>query len=112
VPCVFQVWIKKKDKREVPKKLVPYKYTFVKKDQPHDISFRRVGGTAGTIDKNTKSKSPQSHHFIKFEDDLLTDELFEKMKNINFKNKHNTVGPLSISKQELIREFNSIIQKE
>ena len=109
-PCVFKVWKKKKEKRDVPKKFVPYKYTFVKKEQPHDISFRRVGGTAGTIDRNTNDKSPQSHHFIKFEDNLLTDELLEKIKNINFKNKYNTVGPLSISKQELIHEFNLIIK--
>ena len=112
VPCVFQVWVKKNTQRKVPKKLFPYKYTFVKKEKPHDISFRRVGGTAGTIDRNTNDKSPQSHHFMKFEDNLLTDELFEKIKNINFKNKYNTVGPLSISKQELIREFNLIIHKE
>ena len=31
VPCVFQIWIKKKTQRSVPKKLTPNKYTFVKK---------------------------------------------------------------------------------
>ena len=108
VPCVFQIWIKKKEKRIVDKKITPNKYTFVKKGEIHDISFRRVGINAGVIDRKTETKSIQSHYFIKF-DIELTDDLFNKLKNINYESKDYTCGPKSISKQELIKEFNKVI---
>jgi hypothetical protein len=107
VPCVFQIWVKKDTERIAPPKLVPNKYKFVKKEEKHDISFRRVGVNAGDIGRNTEKKSTQSHYFIKF-DTILTDELFDKLSNINHSGKDNTVGPKSISKQELIKEFNLI----
>jgi len=108
VPCVFQIWVKKDTPRIVPKKLVPTKYKFVKKDEPHDISFRRVGVYAGTIDRQTEKKSTQSHYFIKC-DNILTNKLFTRLSNINYNCKDHTVGPKSISKQELMKEFNMII---
>ena len=39
----------------------------------------------------------------------LTDELFNELTNIDYNCKHNTCGPKSISKQELMKEFNNII---
>tara|TARA_Y100000590_G_C15512332_1_gene935884 strand:+ start:83 stop:229 length:147 start_codon:yes stop_codon:yes gene_type:complete len=45
--------------------------------------------------------------FIKFDIDL-TDVLFNKLKNIVFNCKNNTCDPKSISKQELIKEFNKL----
>jgi len=107
VPCVFQIWIKKGIDRILPKKLSPNNYKFVKKTDSHDISFRRVGINAGDIDKETEKKSIQSHYFIKF-DIELTDELFNKLTKIKYESKDNTCGPKSISKQELIKEFNKI----
>lgn len=107
VPCVFQIWEKRKESRTVIEKLIPNKYSFVKKDEEPDIAFRRVGVNAGNIDKNIDDKSIQSHYFIKFED-LLTDELYEKFSKLNFSCSSNTVGPKSISKQELIKEFNVV----
>ena len=105
VPCVFQIWEKKVFDRYIPEKLKPKGYQFVKQNENPDISFRRVGVYAGKIDRDTESKSFQSHYFIKFEQDL-TDEVFETLASINFQSKNNTVGPKSISKQELIKEFN------
>lgn len=104
VPCVFQIWVKKTTKRSKPVKLVPKNFSFVKKDDNPDISFRRVGVYAGKIFKEIEDKSPQSHYFIKF-DNKLTDELFVKLSNITYASKNNTCGPKSISKQELIKEF-------
>ena len=106
VPCIFQIWIKKNILREKPKKLNPSKYQFVKKEE-HDIAFRRVGVYAGKIYKNTKDKSVQSHYFIKF--DELTDDLYNKLSNVEFMDGSKTVGPKSISKQELIKIYNAII---
>ena len=108
VPCVFQIWIKKDTNRKVEEKLIPNKYKFVKKEEEHDISFRRVGINAGDIDIQTEKKSIQSHYFIKF-DKQLTEELFNKLTKINYDCKNNTCGPKSISKPELIKEFNKVI---
>ena len=107
VPCVFQIWIKNEIYRTQPQKLFPNKYTFVKKEDNHDICFRRVGIYAGKIDRNTETKSIQSHYFIKFEN-KLTDEKYTELSKINYRSKDDTVGPKSISKQELIKEFNEI----
>jgi predicted RNA methylase len=105
VPCIFQIWIKKNEDRNIPEKAYPIKYKFVKKVDNHDISFRRVGIYAGKIDINTDDKSEQSHYFIKF-DDEFTPELLKTLSEINYTSKDYTVGPKSISKQELIKEFN------
>ena len=106
VPCIFQIWIKHKQKRVLPQVLKPKNFKFVKKEEEHDVSFRRVGVYAGKIDTNTNDKSTQSHYFIKFND--FNDELYEKLKKIDFYSANNTVGPKSISKPELIKEFNKI----
>jgi predicted RNA methylase len=108
VPCVFQIWLKKEFPRIVTKKLVPHGFTFVKKEEDHDISFRRVGVNAGAISKETQDKSIQSHYFIKFEIPF-TDELFDKISAIQFTSSENTCGPKSISKQELMKEFNMVL---
>ena len=108
VPCIFQIWIKKDINRILPNKLIPNKFKFVKKNDNHDISFRRVGVNAGKINTITNDKSIQSHYFIKFEIEL-SDLLFNKLNNIYYNCKNNTCGPKSISKQELIEEFNKII---
>jgi len=117
VPCIFQIWQKKDTKRLVNKKLEPINFKFVEKPEnldnveeskKPDISFRRVGVNAGTIDININEKSIQSHYFIKFTNNKNKNENLEKLKNIKF-NFDNTVGPKSISKQEIIDEFNKFI---
>lgn len=107
VPCVFQIWKKKKIPRIIPEKEDPKKFRFVSKNEEHDISFRRVGVYAGKINKDTSNSSIQSHYFIKFLNDNI-DENIDKLKNIKF-DFNNTVGPKSINKQELIKEFNKYL---
>lgn len=107
VPCIFQIWQKKDHNRAVADKLVPTHFLFVDKDVNPDISFRRVGVNAGKIDTNI-DKSIQSHYFIKFTNGKSVEENVDKLKNIHF-DFNNTVGPKSISKQELIKEFIRIL---
>ena len=106
VPCIFQIWEKRDFKREKTEKIIPKNFKFVKKDQNPDLAFRRVGVNAGNVFKIIENKSIQSHYFIKFTD--FTNELYEKIEKINYKSKDYTAGPMSISKQELISEFNKI----
>lgn len=108
VPCVFQIWKKKKTKRTIPDKIKPINFKFVDKTENHDISFRRVGVYAGKIDTKTCDKSIQSHYFIKFINNKSVNDNIKLLEKINF-DFNNTVGPKSISKQELIKEFNKYI---
>jgi len=109
VPCVFQIWEKKNILRELPAILEPIGFSFVQKnDSPH-ISVRRVGVNAGTIDKNSSSKSEQSHYFITFSSNKSLDTNLNKLKKLKF-DFNNTVGPKSISKQELIKQFNELLK--
>jgi hypothetical protein len=109
VPCVFQIWEKKSHTRNVTEKQKPKNYAFVKKIDNPDISFRRVGVNAGTIDVNSQDKSEQSHYFIKFGHTFST-KLMEDIKNIQYPGKDHTVGPKSISKQEIIKQFNQLFE--
>jgi predicted RNA methylase len=108
VPCVFQIWEKKDVNRIVIEKLEPINFTFVGKTENPDISFRRVGVNAGTISINIDEKSIQSHYFIKFINGKNIAQNLEILKSIQF-NHNNTVGPRSISKQELINKFNQLL---
>ena len=68
----------------------------------------------GNISTEYNDKSIQSHYFIKFnlneKDGKDINELINNLKNIKFE-LNNTVGPKSISKQELIKkEFNKYLE--
>lgn len=108
VPCIFQIWQKMDTNRIICEKIEPINFTFVDKTQNPDISFRRVGVNAGAIDKNIQEKSIQSHYFIKFTNNKSIDENIQCLSAITY-DFNNTVGPKSISKQELITKFNPIM---
>ena len=108
VESVFQIWEKKEVLRTILKNEEPFNFVFVGKTKNPDISFRRVGVNAGIIDVNIDTKSVQSHYFIKFKNDKSIHDNIDVLKEVQF-NHNNTVGPRSISKQELIKEFNKYI---
>jgi hypothetical protein len=117
VPCVFQIWEKRDNDREIMEQQIPNKnYRFVKINEDPDISFRRVGVYAGKIDRIIENKSPQSHYFIKFTPDTPFtveeyNKLYDEIAGLQFDCKNNTVGPKSISKQEVICLLNPIFDK-
>jgi len=110
VPCVFQIWEKREMDRDVSHRLEPEGFEFVKRDgEPiSDISFRRVGVNAGTIDMEWREKSEQSHYFIRFTNGVDLLKNIQRVRRAEFLF-NNTVGPKSISKQELIREWNKCL---
>lgn len=97
IPCVFQVYIKKDIKREKSEKLKPKNFSFVKKEYAK-LSVRRVGVNAGKASLDT-NKSKQSHYFI---DTDNPEKLVKKINELKWAH-NNTVGPRSISKNELIK---------
>jgi hypothetical protein len=108
VPCVFQIWQHKNETRNSIIKVKPLYFKFVNKEDNPDISVRRVGVNAGSIMKEINDKSTQSHYFIKFTNNKTIEQNIEKLKLLQFEF-NNTVGPKSISKPELINEFNKLL---
>jgi len=108
VETIFQIWEKKSTNRIVNEKMIPVNFIFVGKTENPDISFRRVGVNAGTIDININEKSIQSHYFIKFTNQKSIMDNINKLSTIKY-DFNNTVGPKSISKQELIYKFNPLL---
>jgi len=108
VEAVFQIWEKNTTNRVVNEKLEPIHFVFVEKTANPDISFRRVGVNAGNIDTKIDEKSIQSHYFIKFTNGKSITENIKQLCKITY-DFNNTVGPKSISKQELIKEFNEVL---
>ena len=109
VPCVFQIWQKKDINREKLEILYPINFKFMKKNDNPDLSVRRVGVNAGNVSQIIDDKSEESHYFIKFIEKKISDDIISKLNSITFECCNFTVGPKSISKQELIKEFNPIL---
>ena len=108
VPCVFQIWEKRPTNRAAKQVLEPLNFRFVEKTAQPDISFRRVGVNAGVIDTNIEQKSIQSHYFIQFTNGKSITDNIQNLSVITY-DFNNTVGPKSISKQELICKFNPLL---
>lgn len=112
VPCVFQIWEKKNIKREIESKVEPVGYKYVKKENGYHIAFRRVGVNAGKCYlKDEKDCSIQSHYFIQFQENYLENLQVIMIKINNYVFPSNTVGPRSLSKTEVNRVINQILEE-
>ena len=105
IKTVFQIWVRKDKLRKIPKKLIPAPwYSFVKKEDS-DISIRRVGSNIGHVKIREDIDNINTHWFIKTKNIKNISELLIKLNSINY-NKDNNVGALSISKQDIIKNYN------
>lgn len=103
VPCVFQVWKKASMERTIPRSLEPTGFIFCKKQENPDFAIRRVGVYAGKLIITSSSLSEQSHYFVRLTG-MKKKDFQEKMKHVVFEH-DNTVGPRSISKQEILEKL-------
>lgn len=107
VPCVFQIWEKKEEDREIESHDKPDWFEYTTSDDA-DFSFRRVGVYAGKVSKDT-TLSKQSHYFIKITDDNKNiDDIIDLFESIEWEF-DNSVGPKSISKYELHAKLNELV---
>lgn len=105
VPCVFQIWVKCKKDRKLPKQEGSSIIEFTTKDKA-DIAVRRAGGKAGQILEGL-NHTESSTYFIK----LLHKDALLCIKLIDTKVAEDTAGVKSISKQEIIKQTNNIMRK-
>lgn len=108
IKTVFQIWIKKDRARRVAVKITPASWYSFDKKKNSDISIRRVGSKIGFVKLCEESDNTNTHWFIKINSSTGDiGELLGKLNSIRF-NKENNVGPLSISKQDIIKKYNSL----
>ena len=111
VPCTFQVWEKTEQKRQKVEPLTSSVHLdFVDKISQAKYAFRRVGGLAGNLYDTSdtgRSMSAPSHYYIN-----CSDEVAKKIRELEwgyYSSKYDTAGNPSISKSELIKALNKIM---
>ena len=109
VPCVFQIWVKKDTQRKPIVNVKPLKFRYVKPGEDYHIAFRRVGARAGKchLKDETKTFNKHTHHFILFDftDACKIVNVVNKINKYTFPT-NNTVGPKSLSKNEINEVIN------
>lgn len=104
VPCVFQVWEKRKTPRTT--KMGPLThpdFAFCAAAEA-DFAIRRVGGLAGKLIENFGGYSAASHYYLKSNIDVA--QCKRTMQAANWDDvRHLTAGNPSISKRELVRLY-------
>lgn len=108
VPCVFQIWKKMPYNRKIIIPQISKYFMFVKKYNRPDLSIRRIGINAGKIDTDIKDKNINSHYFIRIKRKYSKNKLVKIFIKNKYNTFNNTVGPKSISKQEIIVHYNSL----
>lgn len=117
VPCVFQVWeYRAHALRAKHVSTTPEGFTYVKRSgnnpTPH-ISIQRIGGNAGKASVDWQAKSESSHYFIALNEALDMEEINEVVSLLNairYPSRDHSVGPRSISKDDVARALNSILK--
>jgi hypothetical protein len=105
VPCVFQIWEISKEKRLIENTIDCKWIEFTDKESA-DVAVRRAGGRAGQLLDGT-NHTESSTYFLKIKNaNVLTAiKLIDISKYID-----NTAGVKSISKLELCKEINRIME--
>jgi hypothetical protein len=107
VKCVFQIWEKRNYNRILIERINEIGFSYTKNKKESDLAIRRVGVYAGKAYVNT-DKSEQSHYFIKLNDKLKKEKIINTLDSFTWDNF--TIGPRSISKNELNRVLNKLCQ--
>lgn len=111
VPCVFQVWkYNKNEEREISPEVTPKGFKFVKKTEQPTLSIQRVGGRAGFASLDFEYKSVSSNYFIILDDVSLKNTFIEEINRTDFIEKNYSVGPRSLSKSDIAKYANPIIE--
>lgn len=103
VNCVFQIWVRKSFKRKINRTTEDEIIRFVKPTQKFDFYIRRVGGNCGkAYFLNGELPSKQSNYFVINQTNIPNTILVDIINDIQKDCIEYSVGPRSISKDELI----------
>lgn len=110
VPCVFQVWKKTSEPRvKLELKKTTKYFDFTTPDKA-DLRIQRVGGNAGKAFADLYN-SASSNYFIKNNTSLSNEDFIKFVNKLIFPTLSYTVGPKSLSKDELISVFEKELEQ-
>lgn len=110
VPCVFQVWQRRPERREHPERITTHPdFAFVDKSAAPDFAFQRVGVRAGLVKSmDHHALSAPSHYFIRVADRAQVGRVRQRLEAVDWnKVKHRTSGNPSIGKHEMIEGYSA-----
>ena len=110
VPCVFQIWKNKYKERPKVKVIIPEGFEYSTREDC-SFAFRRVGVNAGAVFTEVESRAPPSHYFIKVPSWVDVDLLISELSKVSWVNASDTVGPKSISKQDVNSVLNELLHR-
>ena len=110
VPCVFQIWKNKYKERPKVKVIIPEGFEYSTREDC-SFAFRRVGVNAGAVFTEVESRAPPSHYFIKVPSWVDVDLLISELSKVSWVSASDTVGPKSISKQDVNRALNELLKR-
>jgi hypothetical protein len=114
VNCVFQIWEKREQKREIlPQKKESNYFTWTKKRHEADLAFRRCGATAGDIAVGEDIKEVAKYwNFIKLKPNVKLMNVIECFESIDWKTPaSNTTKTRSLSRPEIAELFDKHFNK-
>lgn len=111
-PCVFQIWVKRPGQyRELPGRVAPEQFEFVKREAGPHLALRRIGNNAGrAYCADLGTLSPSSHYFVKLkrdEDIAGIPALVDKLNRLTYAQPG--ARQKSLSKSELAGALNSAL---
>lgn len=105
VPCCFQIWVRKDQRRENKPHVITHPdFQFCKNKQDAHFAIRRVGRRAGSVVRDFQDYAQTSHYFIRAKDCPQT--LIARFEAMDWSStKRQTVGPYSVCKEELVQRY-------
>jgi len=112
IKSVFQIWTKKAIKRPKIPKAKTNDFEFIKNKNLCNIAIRRVGGNAGLVIINNDAINQTNQECFWYIKAKNPQKVMKIINSFDWKTiGDNTVGPRSISSEEIISIYNKLIYK-
>jgi len=106
IKTIFQIWEKRDYERLVVEKLYPLPWYNFSKKTDSNLTIKRVGFGIGNVKEYCQDDNINTNWFIKI-NIPITQKLLLKLNSIKY-DKTKNIGPCSISKQDIIYNYNKI----
>jgi len=106
VKTIFQIWERRDYERLIVPKLYPLSWYNFAKNTDCNLTIKRVGFGIGNVKEYSQDDNINTNWFIKINIEI-TKKLLLKLNSIKY-DKTKNIGPCSISKQDIIYNYNKI----
>ena len=106
VKTIFQIWERRDYERLIVPKLYPLNWYNFAKNTDCNLTIKRVGFGIGNVKEYSQDDNINTNWFMKINIEI-TKKLLLKLNSIKY-DKTKNIGPCSISKQDIIYNYNKI----